>query len=108
MDEFPLVESPGGVAELEWPEEVAGLLEVGAASEDLVDQVLHADDAVLAEVLLDDGIVGEGDALRVAVAGGLDLAVSTLVDELTDALEVGVSEGDVWLDDLEHLHGGLG
>ena len=37
----------GGV-EFEVPEEVVGLLEVGSHSEDLVDQILHADDAVLA------------------------------------------------------------
>lgn len=34
--------------ELEGPEEVAGLLEVGANSVDLVDEVLHADNAELA------------------------------------------------------------
>jgi len=67
-----------------------------------VDEILHADDAVLAEVLLDDGVVGEGDALAV------DLAVSALVDELLDALEVGVAVGNPRLDDLDHLRGGLG
>ena len=95
-------ETTSGVGELEGPEEVAGLLEVGADGVDLVDEVLNADDAVLAEVLLDDGVVGERDALLV------DLAVSALVDELTDSLLVGVSVGDVGLDDLQHLEGGLG
>jgi len=97
-----LVEATVGVGELEWPEEVGGLLEVGADGVDLVDEVLHADDAVLAEVLLDDGVVGERDALLV------DLAVSTLVDELTDGLEVGVTPRDVWLDNDQHLEDGLG
>ena len=40
-------EATSGVAELEGPQEVAGLLEVGANGVDLVDQVLHADNAVL-------------------------------------------------------------
>ena len=40
------------------PQEVVGDLEVGADSEDLVDQVLDTDDAELAESLLDD-LVGE-------------------------------------------------
>lgn len=95
-------ETTGRVAELEGPEEVGGLLEVGADSEDLVDEILHADDAVLAEGLLDNGVVSDGDALLV------DLSVSALVDELTDGLEVGVAVGDPGLDDLEHLSGGLG
>ena len=99
-----LVEAAVGVGELEWPEEVGGLLEVGADGVDLVDEVLHADDAVLAEVLLDDGVVGERDALL----AGNGLGVSTLVDELTDGLEVGVAVGDEGLDDLQHFRGGLG
>jgi hypothetical protein len=77
------------------------LLEVGTNSEDLVDQILHADNAVLAKAVLNDGIVGEGDALLV------DLSVSALVDELTNCLEVRVSVGDPWLNDLQHLEGGL-
>jgi len=95
-------EAASGRAELEGPQEVGGLLEVGADGVDLVDEILHADDAVLAEVLLDDGVVGQGDALLV------DLAVSALVDELLDGLQVGVAVGDPGLDDLEHLSGGLG
>lgn len=95
-------EATSGVGELEGPEEVGGLLEVGADGVDLVDQVLHADNAVLAEVLLDDGVVGKGDALLV------DLGVTALVDELADGLQVGVTVGDEGLDDLEHLRGGLG
>lgn len=95
-------EATSGVGELEGPEEVGGLLEVGADGVDLVDQVLHADNAVLGEVLLDDGVVGEGNALLV------DLGVTALVDELADGLEVGVTVGDERLDDLEHLSGGLG
>jgi hypothetical protein len=95
-------EAAVGVAELEGPQEVGSLLEVGANIDDLVDEILHADDAVLAEVLLDDGVVGESDALAV------DLAISALVDELLDALEVGVTIGDPRLDNLDHLGGGLG
>lgn len=102
MAEFAGAEATGGVGELEWPQEVGGLLEVGSDGVDLVDEILHADDAVLAEVGLDDGVVGESNALLV------DLSVSALVDELADGLEVGVTVGDPWLDDLEHLKGGLG
>jgi hypothetical protein len=95
-------EATGGRGQLEGPEEVGGLLEVGADGVDLVDEVLNADDAVLAEVLLDQLVVSDGQALLV------DLAVAALVDELTDGLEVGVAVGDEGLDDLQHLGGGLG
>lgn len=100
--ELPGAEATSGVGKLEGPEEVAGLLEVGANGVDLVDQVLNADNAELAEVLLNDGVVGKSNALLV------NLAVTALVDELTDGLEVGVTVGDVGLNDLQHLSGSLG
>lgn len=100
--ELASAEATSWVGELEWPEEVGGLLEVGANGEDLVDEILHADNAVLAEAGLDDGVVGKSDALLV------DLSVTALVDELADSLEVGVTVGNPWLDNLEHLKGGLG
>ena len=96
------VEATVGVGELEGPEEVVGLLEVGANGVDLVNQVFHADNAVLAKVLLNDLVVGKSNALLV------DLPVATLVDELTDSLEVGVTVGDVGVDNSQHLLGGLG
>jgi hypothetical protein len=102
MSEFPGAETPGWVAELEWPQEVGSLLEVGANSEDLVDQILNADNAILAEAALNESIVGESNALLV------NLSISTLVDELADGLQVGVSVGNPWLDDLQHLKCGLG
>lgn len=95
-------EAASGVAELEGPQEVGGLLEVGADGVDLVDEVLHTDDAVLAEVLLDDVVVGQRDALLV------DLAITALVNELLDGLEVGVAVRNPRLDNLDHLGGGLG
>lgn len=51
-----------------------------------MDEILHAGDAVLAEVLLDDGVVGEREALLV------DAREATLVDELTDLSEPGSQE----------------
>ena len=95
-------ETTSGGRELEGPQEVGGLLEVGANGVELVDEVLNADNAVLAEVLLDDLVVGEREALLV------DLSVAALVDELADGLEVGVTVSDEGLDDLEHLDGSLG
>ncbi len=73
--------SASGVVQLEGPQEVVDLLEVGSNSVQLVDDVLDADDAELAKSLLDDGVVSQADA-RAA-----DLAVAALVDELADGLE---------------------
>lgn len=94
-------EATSGVGELEGPEEVGGLLEVGADGVDLVDEILNTDNAVLAEILLNDGVVSEGNTLLV------DLSVTALVDELLDGLQVGVTVSDPGLDDLEHLSDGL-
>jgi hypothetical protein len=102
VTELAGTETTSWVGELEWPEEVGGLLEVWSNSEDLVDEILHADNAVLAEVGLDDGVVGKSNALLV------DLSISTLVDELADGLEVWVTIGYPWLDNLQHLEGSLG
>jgi len=100
--ELPGAETTSGRRELEGPEEVGDLLEVGANSVDLVDDILDAGDAELAKVLLDELVVGDGQTLLV------DLSVAALVDELTDSLEVGVAVSDEWLDNLQHLTGSLG
>lgn len=97
------------------------MLEVGADSGDLVDEILDRKDIILAELLLEDGIRGEGEALV------LDFAISTLVDELTDRFQVGLAGyrsqvsrgkqtnpselclpvGDIGLDQAKHLLGCL-
>lgn len=61
---------------------VTHLLEVGAGGEDLVDEILDGEDVEFSEGLLDDSVVGEGDALLG------DLAISTLVDQLADGFQV--------------------
>lgn len=81
--ELPCPPSTGGVRELEWPEEVGGLLEVGAGGDDLVYEVLDAKNVELAERALNDAVVGERDALLV------DFSISALVDQLTNCLQVG-------------------
>ncbi len=49
----------GGSVQLEGPEEVGGVLEIGPHREDLMDEVLHADDVELAQALLDDVVGGD-------------------------------------------------
>jgi hypothetical protein len=47
-----------------------------------VNEIFYGEDVIFAECLLDDGIVGKGDALFA------DLAVTTLVNEFTDRFDV--------------------
>lgn len=95
-------ETTSGVGELEGPQEVGGLLEVGADRVDLMNQILHANDAVLSEVFLNDLIVGEGNTLLV------DLSISTFVDEFADTFQVRITVGNVGVDDSKHLLSGFG
>lgn len=80
-----LDEATPWVGELERPEEGVDLLEVGSDSVDLVDDVLNANDTILAKVLLNHAVVSDGDALLV------DLGKASLIDELPHGLEVGVA-----------------
>merc|ERR1719347_286171 len=93
--------SSGWVVQLEGPQEVGGVLEVGSNSEDLVDQLLNTDDAHLAQLALDDLVGGDGSAVAI------DLDKPTLVDQITDSFQVGAAVGDVRLADPEHVGGGL-
>jgi len=86
-----------GRVELEVPKKVARLLEMWSGSDDLMDHVLHADDTVSAEFLLDDFIVGE------SYTAAINLAKPTLVDQLAHRLEVGVSPSDVRLSNSQHV-----
>jgi len=83
--------STGGVVELEGPQEVAGILEVGADGEDLVNQVFNTDDVPLAQTLLNCLIGFDGDTLS------LHLDKSTLVDKFPHRLEVGSSPCNIRL-----------
>lgn len=114
MLELPLPEAASRVGQLEWPQKVAGLLEIGTDGVDLVNQIFDADDAVLAEMLLNDGVVGQRNSLLVAIresarlcdngiAAHSHLAVAALVDELTNRLQVGIAVCNEWLDNAQHL-----
>ena len=95
-----LLEASERRAELEGPEEVVGLLESGTNSPDGVDEILNAGNTLLAEGLLNNGVVIEGDARSV------DLAEAALVDQLTDGIASGIAIGDVGLNHADHVDGG--
>lgn len=102
VEELSGSETTVRVGQVEWPQEVVDLLEVRTNGEDLVDQVLDGDDTVLAQSGLDDLVVRQSDSL------GVDLTVTSLVDQLSDGGQVGVTVSDVWLSQLEQLRGSLG
>ena len=86
--------------QLEWPQEVVGLLEGWSNSPDLVDEVLNAVDALLSKDTSDDAVVSQRES------GAVDLSVATLVDESADIVTGWVSIGDVRLDSPDHVDGG--
>lgn len=94
-------ESTSGAVELEGPQEVVGLLEVGAEGVNLVDEILNASNVVFTEDLSNDLVVGQGDSLTV------NLSITSLVDEIGDGLSGGVSVGDVGVDSDEEVQTSL-
>lgn len=100
--ELSLSETTVRVGQLEWPQEVVDLLEVRTNSGNLVDQVLNGDDTELTQSSLDDSVVGQGDSL------GVDLTETSLVHQLSDGGQVGVTVSNVRLGQLEQLGGSLG
>ena len=71
--------SSGGVVQLEWPQEVGGILEVGSNGEDLMDQILNTDDSKLAQLALNNVIRGDWGT----VAINLNKQVKKLVDTVS-------------------------
>ena len=66
-------------------------LEVWSNSENFVDQIFGGLDTNVSNVFVNDGVIRKGNSLTV------DLAVSALVDQFTDSLQVWITPGDEWL-----------
>jgi len=94
-------ESTAGVGELEWPQEVVGLLEVGTDGVNFVDEVGSALDSGALESLSNNSVGGDRNALLV------DLSESTFVDKILDGGASGVAVSDVRFDQSEHSDGGF-
>jgi len=95
-----LAPATASVVQLKVPQEVVGNFEMGADGEDLVDKILDADDAELAESLLDD-VVGQ------STSPSLQLAESALVDKFANGFEVRITPGNVRIGDTQHAQRGL-
>jgi len=85
------------ITQLEGPQKVVGLLEIGSNRENLMNQVLHTLNSIFTQRLGNERIIRQWNT------GAVYLSVSALVDEVTDRLEVGFAVGDVGLDNLEHF-----
>merc|ERR1719412_1969023 len=66
-----------------------------------MDQILNTDNSHLAHLVLNDVVGGDWSSVPI------DLDKSTLVDEITNSLQVGTPVSDVGLADPEHVLGGL-
>ena len=56
-----------------------------------MDQIFGGLDTNVSNVFVNDGVIRKGNSLTV------DLAVSALVDQFTDSLQVWITPGDEWL-----------
>lgn len=74
---------------------------MGSNGVELVDQVLNAMNSEFAQVLLNDCVVGEGNALSI------HFGITSFIDEFSDNLPGWVSIGDAWLNLPQHLNTGL-
>ena len=66
-----------------------------------MDEVLNAGDSSFTEFSSDDRVIGEWDSASV------DLTISSLVDKLGDGGSGWETVSDEWLDDSDHVPGGL-
>lgn len=89
------------VVQLEVPQEVAGVLEVGTHCIDLVDQVLHTDDALFAQSLLNNRVVGQRNPLS------LQFTETSFVDQFSDCLKGGITPRDERFGDSQHIDSGF-
>lgn len=88
-------------AQLEGPQESVDGLEVRSTGEDLVDNILHASNSKVSERLGNDVVVYQRNTLTI------NLSVTSLVDKGANSLQGRFTIGDVWLNELQHVHGGL-
>lgn len=100
MVQLLAIEAAAGGGELHGPQEVRDGLEVRSNSENFVNDIFNAIDSNVAKGSLDNVVGAERNTLA------RDLAIATLVDQLTDRLQVRISVSNEGLNKSEHLDGG--
>jgi len=92
-------ETTTGTSKLERPQEVVGLLEVWPNSVNFMNEVSTTLDSNRSNTFLNNRVISDGNALFV------ELAKSTLVNELLDSRSGGVTIGDIRLNKTKHTDG---
>ncbi len=92
-----LCETSSWSFKLEWPQKVVGFLEMWTNSWDFVDQILNADNTVLAQNFFDNGVSGQRNSLF------FNLTITSLKDKLSNCLSGWVSESDVWFNSSQEV-----
>ena len=87
--------------EFEGPEEVVSFFEVCSNCFDFVDQVFNADNTLLVKSSFNNAVVGKGNSRIVG------LSKSSFVNQLSDGFGRGVSIGNVWFYNSNHVDGGF-
>jgi len=101
MNDFLFV-TTSGRAQFERPQKLVHGFKVLADNEDLMNNVLNAENAFAAKFFFDDGVVRDGNALMV------DFGESSFVDQLSHCLQIRCSVSDVRFNEFEHfLSGGV-
>ena len=94
-------ESSSRSMELEWPQEVIGLLKVRTDCINLIDKIFNTNNSMFSQDLLNDTVRCKRNSLLV------DLSVTSLVDQFSDGFSWWVSEGYVGLNSSQEVYWGL-
>lgn len=83
-------------------DKLGDLFEVRTSSRDLVNDIFNRDNTILTKSAFDNFIRAKGNPLLV------DLSITSLVDQFSNSLQVGLSVGDVRFDSEEHFRSSFG
>jgi hypothetical protein len=92
-------ESTSRRVEVEGPQKSVNSGKVRSHSGDFVDDIFNANNSEFSEVLFNDMVVQNGNSLTIHFNG------SSFVDEFANSFQVGVSPGNVRLNEFKHVQG---
>lgn len=87
LERMPLLRKPSPrCSKLKSPQKVISLLEMRPNGIDLINKIIHGDNAKFTKRTLNQSVIGERDPLMI------DLAEPTLVDKFADGFSCGITE----------------
>lgn len=99
MLEFASTEAAIWGGKLEWANELVGSLESRADGEDFVDKIFNANNPKMAESCFNQLVICESNTLLI------NAAMTALINQFLDRLQVGIAIGNIWLNQVEHFLG---